>query len=64
MENKIITVYAVWTEGSGDVFKGYSNNYLGTFKSETKAKEFAKSKHGWVEPETGLYHIDYPFMDS
>lgn len=55
--------YEVWTEGTGDIFKGYNNDYHGTFKSEAKANEFAKSIGGWVETVHNNYHPEYQFED-
>lgn len=63
MESNKITVYEVWTEGTGDNFKGWNNIYKGTFKSEDKAEEAARKCYGWVEPNTGIFHKDFKFND-
>ena len=58
-----LTVYEVWTEGTGDIYKGYNNDYHGTFKSEAKAEELARKVGGWVEPNTDNFHPEYKFND-
>ena len=54
-----MTVYTVWCEGTGDIFKGYNNKYISTHLDERVAKTVARINSGWVEEMEDICHEDY-----
>ncbi len=59
-----MTVYQVYILGDGDIFKGYNNRFIGTFKDESIADDCASFHGGYVEEDYGNYHPEFNFMDD
>ena len=53
------TVYSVWVEGAGDIFKGYNNKFISTHLNKRVANRVAELNYGWVEEEQDNLHPDY-----
>lgn len=53
------TVYSVWIENGGDMFKGYNNTYVSSHLDKSVANAVAKKCNGYVEDEEDNLHPDY-----
>lgn len=54
-----MTVYSVWCEGTGDIYKGYDNKYISSHLDKGVAKRVADINGGWVESEEDDLHPYY-----
>lgn len=59
MDNTIMIIYTVWTDGGGDMFKGYTPKYISTHIDRRVAIKVADLNSGWFEEENENLHPDY-----